>query len=397
MSAPCSTVDLFAEAQLLDPYPNYADLRTIGSVVMLEAVGYKAITRYAAVREALRDWRTFSSASGVSLDDMMNHATIGTTIASDNPEHAERRKIIARPLGPGMMRNLAETIHAEAAKVVDSLIGRDSFDAVEELAWHLPLTIVAKFVGLPEERRLEMLAWSAATSNIAGPNHAGADASYQARKADGLRNVGIMLNFMMTEASRERLSPGSWGAKLYDAADNGEIEPDAVPRLLADYIGPSLDTTISALGSMINLLVENPGQWQRLRDDRTLIGPAVVETVRLETPIQWMSRTLTRDCVVDGVGLAEGERVMLLYGCANRDDRKYTDAARFDVGREAADHLGWGHGVHACVGVHLARLEMQAMLTALLDRVEKIEAVAPPEVLPSSSFRAFRHLPVRFR
>lgn len=397
MSAPGSTIDIFAEAQLLDPYPNYTELRALGSVVSLDAIGYKAITRYDAVREALRDWRTFSSASGVSLDDMMNHATVGTTIASDNPVHAERRKVLARPLGPSMMRNLAGTIQAEAAKVVDSLIGRDSFDAVEDLAWHLPLAVVSKFVGLPEERRLEMLEWSAATSNIAGPNHACADASYQARKADGLRNIAVMLNFMMTEASRERLSPGSWGARLYEAADNGEIGHETVPRMLADYIGPSLDTTISALGSMINLLVENPDQWQRLRSDRTLIASAVVETVRLETPLQWISRTLTRDLVLDGVELTEGERVILLYGCANRDDRKYADAAQFDVGRDAADHLGWGHGVHACVGVHLARLEMQAILTALLDRVEKIEAVAPPEPLLSSSFRAYRHVPVRFR
>ena len=148
---------------------------------------------------------------------------------------------------------------------------------------------------------------------------------------------------------------------------------------------------------MVSLLIENPDQWQRLRADRSLIPTAVVETVRIESPIQWFSRVLTADHMVDGVELARGERVILLYGSANRDDRKYAAADRFDAGRDAADHLGWGHGVHACVGVHLARLEMQAILTALLDRVEQIEATGQPQRLVSTTFRALRHLPVRFR
>jgi cytochrome P450 len=274
---------------------------------------------------------------------------------------------------------------------------RESFDAVQDLAWHLPLTIVSKFVGLPEERRVEMLTWSEAISNVPGPNHATADAAYRQRKAIGFQNIGVMLNFMANEASRDKLAPGSWGAMLYEAADRGEIEHDAVPSLLADYLGPSLDTTISALGSMVSLLIENPDQWQRLRADRSLIPTAVVETVRIESPIQWFSRVVTTDHMVDGVALTKGERVILLYGCANRDDRKYAEADRFDVGREAADHLGWGHGVHACVGIHLARLEMQAILTALLDRVQQIESAGQPERLVSTSFRALRHLPVRLR
>jgi len=397
MTVPSSEIDIFSESELLHPYDNYARLRELGSVVTLDAIGFKAITRYEAVREALRDWRVFSSASGVALDDQVNHSLAGTTLSSDNPVHAQRRKVVARPLGPTLMRALADTINAEAGTLIDGLIKRESFDAVQDLAWHLPLTIVSKFVGLPEERRSEMLTWSEAISNVPGPNYATADDAYLQRKADGFKNVGVMLNYMANEASREKLAPGSWGAMLYEAADRGEIEHKDVSSLLADYLGPSLDTTISALGSMIGLLIENPEQWQRLRADRSLILSAVVETVRVESPIQWFSRVLTTDHVVDGVELAQGERVILLYGSANRDDRKYAAADRFDVGRDAADHLGWGHGVHACVGVHLARLEMQAILTALLDRVDHIEAVGPAERLVSTTFRALRHLPVRLR
>ena len=146
-----------------------------------------------------------------------------------------------------------------------------------------------------------MLTWSEAISNVPGPNYATADDAYLQRKADGFKNVGVMLNYMANEASREKLAPGSWGAMLYEAADRGEIEHKDVSSLLADYLGPSLDTTISALGSMIGLLIENPEQWQRLRADRSLILSAVVETVRVESPIQWFSRVLTTDHVVDGV------------------------------------------------------------------------------------------------
>ena len=390
-----SSADLFAEDVLADPFPVYSELREKGAVVWLSTLGFHALTRYDDVREALRDWRTFSSASGVALNPLANVAGAGTTLASDNPVHAARRKVVARPLAPGLMRALDERLTAEANAIVDQLVTRGRFDAVRDLAWHLPLTVVSHFAGLPETGREQMLEWSVSLPNAAGPDYPASDDAYKARKAQGLSVVSAMQAYIRTNATREVLAPGSWGAMLYDAADRGEIPVESVPAMMRDYLGPSLDTTISAIGSMIALLIANPDQWQRLREDRSLIPSAVLEVVRMESPIQWLSRVLTHDHVIDGVPLAAGTRIMLLYGSANRDDRKFVDAASFDVGRNAAEHLGWGHGVHACIGNHLARLEMAAILRARLDRVEGLELTAPPQRLLNTTFRGFKHIPVR--
>lgn len=395
MDQPASHVDPFGRETLYDPYPFYSALREAGGAVWLEAIGCHALSRYEDVKEALRDWRTFSSASGVALDPLTNMVLSGTTLASDNPVHAEKRKVIGRPLAPARVRDIQDRIAAEADQLIASLIESGGVaDAVRDIAWHLPLTIVSHFVGLPKEGRERMLHFSAATSNVTGPDYEASDDAYRARKAAGISVIGEMVAYLQAEATRERLAPDGWGAMLYDAADRGEIDHADVMPMLNDYLAPSLDTTISATGSMIWLLTQHPEQWRLLQKDRSLVAKAVVEAVRLETPIQWFTRVLTHDHEIDGVTIGAGQRVMLLYGSANRDERKYQRADCFDVTRGADDQLGWGHGVHSCVGMYLARTEMEAVLNALLDRVDRIELAEPPERLESTGFRAFRRLPV---
>jgi len=158
--------------------------------------------------------------------------------------------------------------------------------------------------------------------------------------------------------------------------------------------GLSLDTTIYAVSNAIRLFAEHPDQWEVLRADSSLIPHAINETLRLESPVQQFTRTVTADHALSGVDLAAGSRVMLLYGSANRDERKYPDADRFDIARKPSDHLAFGRGEHACIGMQLARLEMSALFGSLVRRVTAFHLVDAEPVL-SNVLNGMKSLHVR--
>ena len=383
---PNSDIDLFSESALADPFPLYHQLREAGPIVWLDQLGMFAATRFDIVQACLRDPKTFSSAHGAVLSEAINGLMTGSTIGSDDPDHQTHRFIVGRPLTPAAVRELTERVTAEADAVVDRLVAKGKFDGVTELAWHLPLTIVSRFVGLPEAGRERMLVWGEAIANMAGPDNARAQAA-----APHLQEMGA---YLANEIQREKLAPGSWGALLMDAADRGEIAAEKIPVLMADYLGPALDTTIGATGNLLWRLSRDPSQWAALRADTSLIASAILEGVRIDPPIHWFTRWVTQNTSVGEIELDRDTRVLLLYASANRDDRKYPDPDRFDVRRNPSDHLGWGHGVHFCLGVHLAKLEMQAVLTALVRRVERLEPAGDPVLKINNGLHVFAHLPL---
>jgi len=163
--------------------------------------------------------------------------------------------------------------------------------------------------------------------------------------------------------------------------------------MMRDYISPSLDTTILATGSLIWLLGRFPDQWDRIRADESLIPTAINEAVRLESPVRGFTRVATRDVVYDDQVISAGSRALLLYGSANRDERKWDHPERFDVTRDNRDHLGFGFGAHTCVGMHLARLEITALMKAFAKRVSRFELGEPKRAM-SNTLRGFDRLPV---
>jgi cytochrome P450 len=181
------------------------------------------------------------------------------------------------------------------------------------------------------------------------------------------------------------------------AAEAGNVEKHLLPSLIGDYLVPSLDTTISALSSALWLLGSHPAQWQAVRDDPSLIPNALNEVIRYESPARGFSRLLTRDWQVDRVELPAGSRVMMFYASANRDERQWGTPDVFDVRRpDAKNHVGFGHGIHGCVGQGLARLEGTALLTALVKRVRHIDVGTPTWRL-NNHIRAMSSLPATLR
>jgi cytochrome P450 len=265
-------------------------------------------------------------------------------------------------------------------------VGRGQFDAVMDLAQHLPLTIVSKLVGLEDYGRGSMLRWASATFNVLG--------TMNTRGCAAMTDVQEMRSYLGGAGIREHLRSGSWGDRIFQAGERGEVEPERCPVLMRDYLGPSLDTTIFATANLVMLFGKYPEQWDLVRNDPALIPNAINESLRLESPIRGFTRHLTTDAAIGGVSIPGGNRVLLLYASANRDERKWQDAERFDVRRRASDHLGFGNGTHMCAGLHLARLEMTALLEVLVEKVARFE-IGEPVLALNNVLRGLASLPVR--
>lgn len=367
VDAPVSGLDLHTDEAIYDPYPLFQELRDLGGAVWMEKYGMFALSRYRDVRAALSDWKVFSSAHGVTFNEPINQALKGATLLSDPPEHQQMRAVLRRPFSAKGLRDLERELNAEAETVVGRLVERASFDVVRDLARHLPVTIISKYVGLPDKGRENMLKWGTASFDCFGPID-------KQRTRDAFPVVEEEIEYLRTQAVPGKLKPDGWAQRLFDAADAGDIPHEKCGIMLNDYVNPSLDTTIHAISSGIWLFAKHPEQWDAVRSDPSLIANAINEIVRIESPITGFTRYLTEDYDVDGVTMPAGSWVMVLYGSANRDEREWPDPDRFDVRREgAARQIGWGFGEHACVGMGLARLEMKAVLTSLLSRVRRFE------------------------
>ncbi|PSO14253.1 cytochrome P450 [Bradyrhizobium sp. MOS003] len=383
---PVYDVDLYSDEVLHDPYPHYRALRELGAVVWLPRNGLHVVARFDDVRAALRNPALFSSGQGVAANDHVNEISRGTTLASDAPLHDRLRAIIAAPLLPRALEDIAQQIRAEARLLIDDLVARGEFDAVTDLAQHLPLTIVSKLVGLEDYGRSSMLRWAAATFNVLG--------GMNARACAALKDVQEMRAYLGGEEIRTRLRPGSWGDRVFAAADRGEVEAERCPVLMRDYLGPSLDTTIFATANLILLFGRHPAQWDLVRNDPALIPNAINEALRLESPVRGFTRHLAADATIGDLAVPRDSRVLLLYASANRDERKWLDPEQFDVKRRANDHLGFGNGAHMCAGLHLARLEMTALLEVLVERVAGFR-IGEPVLAMNNVLRGLASLPVQ--
>jgi cytochrome P450 len=366
---PSSDAELFSDEALQDPYPIYQRLRDVGPVVYLAKYGVYAMTRYEQLHSALNDWQTFSSAQGTGLNDLANAATQGMIIATDPPEHDVLRGVLAERLSPRALRALREDIERRADELVAPLVARGSFDTVTDLAQAFPISIVLDLIGLPADGRDRVLGWADAAFSASGPPGPRTEAAFPL--------LQDQLAYLAEVATPERLAPGSMGRAIYQAAEDGRIARSSCVPLMSAYVTAGLDTTINAISNAVAYFAAQPDQWDLVRADPSLVPSAFNEVLRMDAPLQFFCRVTTRDVDVDGVSLPKGARVMMLYGSANRDERRWEDPERFDVRRDAAGHLSFGYGTHGCAGQGLARLEGHSILSALARRVERFETGTP--------------------
>lgn len=385
---PASAIDLFDDATLLDPWPAYGTLRDMGSAVWLERTGAYFMGRYADVRAALNDWRSFSSDQGIGLNPIINAAWNEALICQDPPIHTERRRLIMEALGPVALKPVADTIAARADALADRILAKGEFDAVVDLAHDLPVGVVMDLIGWPEDVRPQLLRLAEGSWNAAGPANA--------RMEMGLNRLQEMMALLADIYDQNRVTPGGFAAKLIAAAHRGDISRDTAIGMLAGYVVAAFETTISAMAAGIWFFAQYPAEWAKLRADPRLAMSAANEIVRMETPLQNFARVTTGEVALsDGTILPQGARVILSYASANRDERQFEQPDTFCIDRREKQNLGFGHGPHGCAGQGLARMELTAVFTALAQRVARFAIVEPPDRALNNISRAFRRLPAR--
>jgi cytochrome P450 len=229
-----------------------------------------------------------------------------------------------------------------------------------------------------------MMEWSIGLFDCFGPMNE--------RTRNAMPVLSEMMRYARTQAVPGKLKPGSWAEAIHHAAAAGEVSSEAVPVMMIDYLGPSLETTIFGISSGIWLFANHPDQWDLVRNDPSLIPAAINEILRLEAPLQDFSRYVARDYDLDGVLLPEGSRAIVFYGAANRDPRQFPDPDRFDVRRNnAGRHMAFGAGPHMCLGLNLAKLEMHALFAALARKVTRFRIEGAERML-NNVLRGFSKL-----
>ena len=364
---PTLDLDLFSNASLRDPFDDYKAIRDAGPVVRLRRPDVYAIGRFADVQAALRASEQLISGEGIGFNDLWNSVGRGTNvIQTDGPVHARMRTTIMKPLAPARLREARGEFKRLIVGRVNALLDEAWFNDMKGLAAFLPVEAVSYLVGLPEAGRERMLDWAAATFNLIGPE-----------VSDGDVAVSAEARTFMAGLTPDTVRSGSWAGDLFAAVDGGRLSMTEAMAAISAYVFPSLDTTILAKGHLLNDLATHSDQWAKLRQSPEKIPAAVLESVRRNSVLRWFSRVAATDYEAGGVFVPEGARVMLLYGCANRDERRYPDPDRFDIDRDARDQLAWGTGTHMCAGMHLARLEMEVMLEALVEANAELIAGTP--------------------
>ncbi|MEV7976787.1 cytochrome P450 [Streptomyces sp. NPDC086519] len=384
---PMTDIDMFTTSDQRTRHEQYRQLRDLGAVVRLREPDVYVITRYAEVKAALADHASFISGDGVGINAEVNQMIRGTTLASDPPEHDLLRSVVAAGLKPRAIRGRTEEITQKARSLVAEVVSRGEIDGVKELAEAMPMSVIPDFLGLPDRNRDKLYEWAKVGTDLLGP--------VTERTPHNIEMSMRMLEFNHELAKNREVTPGTICADMLEAADQGVISPEKCPLLFIDYIGPSLETTAAAIGHLLVIFAERPDQWAALRAEPGLVASTINEVVRFESPFRGFTRVTARDTELGGVAIPRGARVWPLTASANRDERKWERADEFDFRRNPIDHLGFGHGTHGCAGQGVARLELHALIHALLESVERIELTGDAVIAENTMVNTYAAIPVR--
>jgi methyl-branched lipid omega-hydroxylase len=366
--------------------------------VLPHGPGYHALVTHADVIEASRRPQDFCSGSGaINIVDMPADLNeyFGSMINMDDPRHAKIRRIVSRAFSPRMVQRFEDQVQLVAEQVVEEIAGGGTGDFVADVAARLPLKIICDMMGIPEDSYQTVFD----NSNVI---LAGADPEFLAedigQAITQLLQAGENLKNLVEDLGRQRREQPS--DDLVSALVNANIDGESLTdQELGSFfillVVAGNETTRNAIAHGLKLFTVNPGQRELLLGDfeRHLPG-AIEEIVRYASPVMWMRRTVTRDTEINGNAFSTGDKLLLYYWSANRDEKVFTDPEVFDITRDPNPHVGFGGpGPHFCLGAHLARREIGVMFRELFRRVPDIRSSAPPDRLLSSFVNGIKRLP----
>ena len=387
----------FAMLRSLDHPPFYAEPEFIFDT----GPGYYALVRHADVVEASRNPEVFSSAKGAtSIADLPVEFNeyFGSMINMDDPRHARLRRIVSRAFTPRRIERFGDDVAGIAAGIVDDLLATGPCDFVEHVAARLPLTIVCQLMGIPDDSYRMVLRNTNIILSGFDPDLISEDMD---EAVGQILAAGAELGDLVTTLGQQRAEEPAddlVSALVTANIDGEQLTTAELASFFILLVVAGNETTRNALSHSLPLLTEFPEQRELLLADlEGRLDGAVEEVVRCATPVIFMRRTVTRDYRMNGHDYHEGDKAVLFYWSANRDESVFPDPGGFDITRSPNPHVGFGApGPHFCLGTHLARREIAVLLRELLTRVPDIRAAGPPDRLLSSFINGIKHLPCEF-
>ncbi|MDV6271027.1 cytochrome P450 [Rhodococcus globerulus] len=395
---PALAIDPFEDSVLADPSDFFVKLREAGPIVKVEqSEGFDIVAagRDSIVRAIFEDHDAFISSRGGGILDLARDEpfrTPGVLQETDPPYHSGVRKVMTDIISPRHLRSLKASFQKTADEIVDKLLEMGEFDAHTDLAEAFPLRVIPDAImGVRPGGRENLLRYSTWLFESMGPR------TPRARSViDSVENIEGALAWVAESTQRENVAENSFGAKLWAAVDEGQLNENEAGLMTRSLVGAGVDTTIYALGLTLNLLVDNPGEYAKLHAQPGLGKFAFDEGMRWGSPVRQIWRTPSRDLEVAGIPIREAQKIMLVMGAANHDpDRWGPTAGDFDVERDSSAQLSFGRGIHQCVGAPIARMEADVLLGTLAKRVKKIERVGKSVPLLNNSLRGWSSIPVR--
>jgi 4-methoxybenzoate monooxygenase (O-demethylating) len=362
-------------------------VRELAPVVKLARENITMIARYEHVAAGLRDWKTFSSTSRPWHDP--NSVRPELLLTDDPPKHTGVRAVVANALSPKALSKMAEAFNADAEALFVGLKDRSGggapIDAVAEITRPFVYKVLPDLLGIPVPGREHMYAFGNMVWATMGPMNE----LFHAAMLD----TGAVVDWAVSCCRRENLDSDGLGMQMFLAADRGEITQDEAQLLVGILLSAAADTTIITMANAIRAFSIFPDQYQLLRSNPSLARAAFEESLRWDSPSRMAGRIAMRD--VEGVTIPRGERCGLMFAAANRDPRKWLEPDKFDIQRDNRGHVGWGYGVHSCVGRVLAGLEADALLGAIVRHIERFEPAGEPEPWMTTIGHGPEKLPVR--
>ncbi|MGH3556606.1 MAG: cytochrome P450 [Mycobacterium sp.] len=378
-----------------DPYTEMARLRREQPVQRIDTSGMPheeskpvfMVYRHEEVQQMLRDNETFSSSIIIDAfgDVLGRHVMLGM----DEPEHGRHRALVAKAFSQkAMARWEDELVGKVGNELIDQFAARGHADLVKEFTFPYPTQIIAGLLGLPREDYPQFQRWSISLLSFTINPERGRAASL------ALQEYFTPILAARRVEPRDDLMTGLAQAEI----DGEKLSDEEIFSFLRLLLPAGVETTYRSLGNMLFGLLSNTDQLHAVRADRSLLPQAIEEAVRWEPPLLTITRVATRDTELAGVPIPAGSSVMPMLGAANRQDDRYPDPDRFDIFRSARAHIGFGYGVHVCLGMHLARLEMRVALNLLFDRLPnlRLDPDGDDPHIRGQVFRSPTSLPVLF-
>jgi len=367
-----------------------------------DGVGFWVASRHDVVLEVAGDAATFSSESapgaaggGTLIQDLPVGFAAGVLLNMlDDPRHRRIRRLATPSVAPRALAALEPELRTRTGRILDDVARRGRCDFLTDVAVELPLQATAMLMGVPEDDRHDLMAWSNATLDHDG-RELGESSPAAAEAAAAMAAYGEALMAKKRARPEDDLLSAVAGARI--EGPGGRREPLSELELLMFFsllVTAGSETTRNAIALGLDALIAHPEQWARLQEDRSLLPAAVEEILRWSSPTLYNRRTATRDVSVGGIPVRAGDKVTLWWASANRDETVFADASRFDVARTPNPHLAFGARTHFCLGAGLARMEIRIVLEGMLDRFDRVELGGPIERFRTNKHAGVRHMPV---